>query len=204
MISQAKFSLDELQTAVVEVEAIINSRPLSYVSSDDLEKLLTPSPLLTGRRVLSLPDQLSYNSEPDYEDFKIDSTQLNRRMKHLSNVLNHFWERWRNEYLLALRNSHRQEAVPDLPIACGYIVLVHNEHLPWGLWKLARVEEIFTERGGKVSSAVVRQSDKNHQPILLCRPLHHGAFSRLNTYLTPTVDKYSCTSPCSLSPSLLS
>ena len=65
VIGQAKFSLDELQTAVVEVEAIINSRPLSYVSSDDLEEPLTPSHLLTGRRVLSLLNHLSYISEPD-------------------------------------------------------------------------------------------------------------------------------------------
>ena len=41
-IGQAKFSLDELHTAVVEVEFIINSRPLTYLSSGDLEEPLTP------------------------------------------------------------------------------------------------------------------------------------------------------------------
>ena len=43
-------------TLVVETEAVLNSRPLSYVSSDDLEKPLTPSHLLIGYRVLSLSD----------------------------------------------------------------------------------------------------------------------------------------------------
>ena len=33
MVSQAKFSYDELLTAVIEVEAILNSHPLSYVSA---------------------------------------------------------------------------------------------------------------------------------------------------------------------------
>lgn len=60
MVGQAKFSYDELLTAVIEVEAILNSRPLSYVSADDLDEPLTPSHLLVGRRLLSLPDHLSY------------------------------------------------------------------------------------------------------------------------------------------------
>ena len=47
-IGQAKFSLDELHTAVVEVESIVNSRPLIYLSLSDLEEPLTPSYLITG------------------------------------------------------------------------------------------------------------------------------------------------------------
>ena len=43
IIGQAKFSFDELLTAVSEVEAIVNSLPLSYVTSDDLEEPLIPS-----------------------------------------------------------------------------------------------------------------------------------------------------------------
>lgn len=49
MIGRFKFSLDELYTVLIEVESIINSRPLSYVSSGDLEEPLTPSHLLMGR-----------------------------------------------------------------------------------------------------------------------------------------------------------
>ena len=39
---------DELSTAVVEMEAIINARPLSYISTEDVEEPLTPSHLLCG------------------------------------------------------------------------------------------------------------------------------------------------------------
>ena len=55
---QSKLTFDELQTAIVEVESIVNSRPLTYVSSSDLEEPITPSHLLIGRRVLNLPDNL--------------------------------------------------------------------------------------------------------------------------------------------------
>jgi len=43
-----------MHTAVVEIEAILNSRPLFYVGPDDLDETLTPSHLLTGHRILSL------------------------------------------------------------------------------------------------------------------------------------------------------
>ena len=58
MVGQAKLLLDELHTAIVEIESIINSKPLSYLTSSDLEEPLTPSHLLIGRRVLSLPNNL--------------------------------------------------------------------------------------------------------------------------------------------------
>ena len=47
-IGTTKLSYDELHTVLVEVEAILNSRPLTCVSSEDLEEPLTPSHLLTG------------------------------------------------------------------------------------------------------------------------------------------------------------
>ena len=48
-----------MHTAVIEIEAIINSCPLTYVSSDDTEEPLTPSHLLVGHKILSLPDNLT-------------------------------------------------------------------------------------------------------------------------------------------------
>ena len=57
MVGQAKFSYDELLTAVFEVEAILNSR---HVSADDLDEPLTPLHLSVCQRLLSLRDHLSY------------------------------------------------------------------------------------------------------------------------------------------------
>ena len=56
---------DELVTAVTEVEMILNSRPLSYASTKDLEKPLTSSHLFISCRVLSLPDPLYVQPEDD-------------------------------------------------------------------------------------------------------------------------------------------
>ena len=76
LIGQAKFTYDELLTAVIEVEAIINSRSLSYVSADDLEEPLLPSHLVTGCRILSLPENLCSREEIDDEDFEITRREL--------------------------------------------------------------------------------------------------------------------------------
>ena len=50
-IGGATLTYEELLTVVVEVEMILNCRPLSYVSGEDTEEPLTPSHLLCGRRL---------------------------------------------------------------------------------------------------------------------------------------------------------
>ena len=65
MIGRAHFSFDELLTALVEIEAVINPRPLSYITADDIEEPLTPSHLLVGRRILNLPDHLEHLNDLD-------------------------------------------------------------------------------------------------------------------------------------------
>ena len=51
-----------------------------------------------GRRLLNLPDHLSYVCDPEDEDFEVNASQLTKRMKHFASVLNHFWRQWRSEY----------------------------------------------------------------------------------------------------------
>ena len=99
-IGNAKLSYDELSTVVTEVELILNSRLLSYVPTEDLEEPLTPSHLITGRRLLSLPGVISKNPEdPDYQVTPRSPAELSKRMQHLNRILDHFWTRWKREYL---------------------------------------------------------------------------------------------------------
>ena len=49
LIDRVYSSFDELVIVLAEIECVINSRPLTYVSAGDTEEPLTPSHLLVGR-----------------------------------------------------------------------------------------------------------------------------------------------------------
>lgn len=122
---------------------------------------------------MSLPDYLCHQGGIGDDDFEVDSTHLNRRVRYLTNVINHFWRRWRREYLLELRESHRTSRgrSEGSPITTGEIVLVHNEHQPRGFWKLAKVEETIAGKDGQVRGAVLRLPTKNGRATSLRRLL---------------------------------
>ena len=136
---------DELLTAIVEVEMVINSRPLSYVSPDDFEEPLTPSHLMV--ECCHVPDAV-YKDNLDEDG--VNSAVFSRRAQHLSRTLDQFWQRWRIEYLLELREAHRcSRSCTDNPrISVGDIVVVKTEGQPRGFWKLAKVERMITGQDG--------------------------------------------------------
>ena len=62
------------RTLVIEVEGVLNSRPLTSVYADDVTEPLTPSHLLVGYRVLSLPDaSVLEDASDDYSPEKLKS-----------------------------------------------------------------------------------------------------------------------------------
>ena len=176
VIGQARLSYDELSTALIEVEAVLNSRPLTYITGDDLDEALTPSHLLAGRRVLSLPDHISRSSEE--EVVGIDRDHITRRARHLNNTINQFWERWK-EYLLELREAHRYHRGHANPsqVSVEDVVIVHTKDQRRGFWKLCRVKEVLVGPDGGIRGAVVqvagrgRQATSLHRPIQLLYPL---------------------------------
>lgn len=175
VLGQAKFSHDELLTALVEIEMVLNSRPLTYISADDLDEPITPSHLLVGRRLMNYPDNLltaSYGLDSDCE-VDGDGQKLNARLKHLNRALDSFWGRWRREYLLELREAHRHRQSSGEPkLVEGDIVVVYSDKQPRSCWKLGRIERVFIGADGQKRAATVRVS-KNGRTSTLDRPIQH-------------------------------
>ena len=48
-LKNSQLNFEELTTVLVEVEAVINSRPLTYMYPDDIEEMLTPAHLILGK-----------------------------------------------------------------------------------------------------------------------------------------------------------
>jgi len=148
------------------VEAILNSRPISIVSSEDLDEPLTPSHLLSGRHLLCLPDATAVNQ--DDQDFKLTFQDLRDRAQNLTKVLNPFWSKWRNEYLLQLWERYfttDKVGVPRAPTP-GEVVLIYDQDYPHTQWRLGRVIEVLKSSDIQIRGAVLKVSTNDRASTL--------------------------------------
>ena len=169
-------TLEELQTLIVEVEAILNDRPITFVPSDinDAEPLI-PSHLLYGRRITSLPFDTPISPEeladPDYGT----ESDVQRRVKLQAVILQRFWRRWRHEYLTSLREYHRSSGDNKQTIKRGDVVLVHDDG-PRSSWRLAVVEDLIKGGDDLIRAAKIRTSTGHtNRPICKLYPLELSA-----------------------------
>ena len=97
-IFRSTLTLDELTTTVIEIEATLNNRPLTYVHDDSegVSYALTPADLIYGHRVAT---------SPNGQQFDITSTNkaLTKQAKHQFRMLNNFTRQWQREYLFSIQ-----------------------------------------------------------------------------------------------------
>jgi hypothetical protein len=157
VLGNALLDGDELQTILIEIEAAINARPLCSLNEDPQDnESLTPFHFLLGRQSQSLPDMI-----PGITTIPAKET-LVKRWKYRKRLMDGFWRRWKEEYLLQLRTAH-QVKDPDLKtkIKVGDLVLLHKELTPRGQWKMARVAEVHEGRDKQIRSVVVKTAKGN-------------------------------------------
>ena len=139
--------LKVLRTLLVEIEATINNRPLTYMYDDEngISFPLTPSDLIHGRRIIR-------NQNISQYDVTSTSKALTKQAKHHFNLLAGFNRQWSKEYLLSLRENHRVKSTNGgkSTIAVGQVVLLRNEGT---FWKLAKVIDLIPGRDNVVRAA---------------------------------------------------
>lgn len=94
--------------------------------------------------------------DEDEPEFNLTQNVVTRRMKHFNKVLSDFWKRWRNKYLLKLRDAHGNFQAPRgaiRPILVGDVVILQDDDQPRGQWNLAIVQELID---GEVRSTTVK------------------------------------------------
>ena len=121
-LASASLSDEELQTSFCQAEALINSRPLTPLSSDPRDSPpLTPAHFLIGNVRTEL--------EPTADG--TESTHQ-KRWRRLQQVSLAFWRRWVREYLPMLQPRTKwTEARPDLQPGDGRAsdVPLHQEQV---------------------------------------------------------------------------
>ena len=128
-LHNARLTFEELSTALVEIEAVMNSRPITCLSSNPNDfSVLTPGELLLGKKLKDIPEPVDVAREVSYLE----------RWKRITAVKQHFWQRWHKEYLFELQRRNRWQ-YPTRNLQVGDLVTIHDDNLPPMKWLIARV-----------------------------------------------------------------
>lgn len=134
VLGASRLTFEELYTALVQIESILNSRPLTPLSPDpnDLTPL-TPGHFLVGRPLTALPS-------PRVED--VNSNRL-QRWERVEQLRQHFWARWHKEYVSELQQKSKWQSTSGC-LNRGAMVLIKEDGLPPMKWLLGRVQNVHS------------------------------------------------------------
>lgn len=148
VLRNSRLTYVEMETLLAEIEAQVNSRPLTAVSSstEDLSPL-TPGHFAIGRSPQSLPDV----------DRNTAATSLGKRWLYQQQLMKHFWNRWYKEYLLEL-NYMKKWVDIQKNVKVGDVVLIADDELRRQEWMIGRVMNVHPGRDGLIRSVTVKTS----------------------------------------------
>lgn len=129
VVGETTLTFEELSTVLGQIEACLNSRPLSRVdTASEGYEALTPGHFLVGEPLLTVPDY-------SFENSNMGSL---RRWQLTQKITQDFWRRWSQEYLSSLIHRYQWSFQTPEP-AIGDLVLVKEDGLPPSRWLLGRV-----------------------------------------------------------------
>ncbi|XP_066585884.1 uncharacterized protein [Prorops nasuta] len=146
VVGDSLSTYEEFHTLTTEIEGVLNSRPITSLSSDpnDLEAL-SPGHFLTGRPITFIPQE------------NLEAIPENRLSKwqHIYKVSQDFWKRWSSEYLneLQVKGKWWKDGVN---IKTGELVLIKNKNLPCSQWMMGRVLKTHPGHDGVVRAVTLR------------------------------------------------
>ncbi|XP_067029772.1 uncharacterized protein [Acropora muricata] len=142
---------ESLQTFMTEIEAVVNSRPLTVenLTSPDALEPLSPNHLLTGKSSVVLPAP---------GEFQCADLYLRKRWRRVQHLTYEFWVRWKREFLHTLQLRQKWMGLRR-SLQEGDVVIISNDNLPRNIWQIARTEEAYCDPDGYVRKVKVAVGD---------------------------------------------
>ncbi|XP_057329918.1 uncharacterized protein LOC130670521 [Microplitis mediator] len=152
-IADTLLTYEDFSTFLIQVEVVLNSRPLSALSEDpDDLTALTPGHFIRGAAINTIP-------EPNLTAI---STSKLSHLQHSQERLQHFWDRWSTECLQSHQSiSKWNTSYHD--IAVGSLVLLSDERYPLRKWPLARVIQLHPGADGLIRVVTLKTASSNHK-----------------------------------------
>ncbi|KAG1672253.1 Seipin [Nymphon striatum] len=170
-----RFSKVELITLLCEIEACINSRPLTFVG-DDIEDIspLTPSSFICNNSTHTNIEFSEYNT-----DLNLTHNNLINKYSLCEKQLNLFWSVWTHNYLRNLPPSIKKFQAKGA-IEVGALVLIREDHLPRMQWPLGIVVDLYPGRDGLIRSVRIKTSKGEvNRPIQRLHSLEVNRFDNV-------------------------
>ena len=131
----------------MDIQIVLNNRPLTYCEDDVQLPVLTPNLLILGKAnyLLELPTE------------EIEEDDLRRRAKHLKKCKDALWRRWRNEYMRSLRERHDlRHNGKSARLQEGDVVLIKGDEKNRGKGKIGIVDKLIPGRDEIVRAVRLR------------------------------------------------
>ena len=151
---------ESFRTLLTEVEAVINSRPLTVDNLSDSQSLVP----LTPNHLLTMKSKIIMAPPGDFEKADLYSRRRWRRIQHINNE---FWSRWKHEYLLSLQTRQKWQS-PKRNFRVGDVIL-QKEHTTFrNDWPMGRIIKTQSDDKGDVRSVTLRTVTNQ----VFDRPIH--------------------------------
>lgn len=142
-----------LRTVLVEVEGILNSKPLGYASSEiaDVDPV-TPNMLLMGRRDPALPMVV-------YDERELKGR---RNWRHSQVLADQFWRHFVRSYLPNLQTRQKWQREEE-NLSEGDVVMIADPQLPRSQWPVGTITQVFPGDDQRVRVVSVRVNDREYK-----------------------------------------
>ncbi|GFX33005.1 integrase catalytic domain-containing protein [Trichonephila clavipes] len=154
VVGNIRLTYEEFLTVIIQIEGMLNSRPLVPLSSDlDDLNVLTPSHFLIGRSITSIV-------EPDLTNLNENRSD---NWQKITKIIQLIWKRWSVDYLNSLQQRNKWH-FEKKNAKIGDMGIIKEDNLPSCQWSLGRINNIYPGKDSKVRVVEVKTTrDANRE-----------------------------------------